>query len=238
MATLNKIADDILGTLDRPNDVQFKERIKYVFINELASVLRQEINKRQISDDMKQTYVAPIELILNGDLPNEVDSTDIVYRTTNPVSKPVRYNTDDPFVSVKFISTNKHYIYIKNVSEYLYRASFDLNRFNSDGVPIYYSYRNGYIYLHNLENTPYYDSETEDLDTRDKFIVIIGVHNVFDFLNSITIEADTYNLGEGDDVELPIADDIIQLIKIKLLSSDFALVDNRDKVIPTHIDNN
>lgn len=232
MATLKQIADDISNTLDRPFDVQFKERVKYVFLNELASVLRQEINKRDISEDMKQTYSAPIVLATTGDIPNS-QITDTVFKTVNKVSKPVRYNTDEPFVSIYLVAYKRPCIYVTDQREIFYRSSFKLNNITSD-LDVFYTYRNGYLYFYNLILP---EGET-DIVAADKFVIITGVHNTFEFIDSITNEAADYRLGFDEDAELPVSDDIIQLVKIKLLAQDFALLDNRDKVQPTHIDNN
>lgn len=241
MATLNQAADDILDTLNRTGDIQFKERIKYVFLNELAATLRQEIHKRGISDDMKQTYVASIVKVDNNDNPNST-KTVIAYRTVNKVTKPVRYNTDEPFVSIMEINKNGTYTYIKNYVESYYRSLLDIN-LNSGNKPIYYTYVNGYIYLYNVELTELLDpldplSGLVDIATEDKFIVLTAVHNTFDFIDQITKDSNQYMQQFTIDTELPVSDDIIQMTKLKLLGTDFGVIDSKDKVVATNIDNN
>lgn len=240
MATLNQVSDDILDTLNRTGDIQLKERVKYVFLNELAATLRQEIHKRGVSNDMVQTYVAPIIKVDNDDSPNSI-KTVIAYRTVNKVTKPVRYNTDDPFVSISEINGNGIYTYVKDAVEFYYRSILDINN-NVGNKPVYYTFRNGYVYLYNIELTELFDildleSDLVDIADANKFIIVSAVHNTFDFIDRITNDSVKYMQEFTVDTELPIADDIIQMAKLKLLGTDFSLI-NPKEVIATNIDNN
>ncbi len=95
--------------------------------------------------------------------------------------------------------------------------------------PTKYDYRNGYIYIY--FNTAI--SSEEEVE-----IMIEGVHNTYDFIADESKDAKDKDLVYLDEVEFPMPDDIIQLIKDKLLAGEFSIIDNKDKIESRHIDNN
>lgn len=67
-------------------------------------------------------------------------------------------------------------------------------------------------------------------------ITIEGSYPLGDVFDD-SIESQLYNKVLNDDTELPLAEDLIQAIKLKLLSSEFSIIDSKDKAVDAHIDN-
>ena len=233
MATLKQISDQIAGVLDRPFDDMFKERVKATFLQELATYIRQQIMKHGIDNQFKTRYSITCIPVLESD--NSIDPggpTGRCFRSVNKVAKPVRYNSDDPFTYIGGIQGNNPYLYTPLAArDYAYLLpSINTNLDTEDGLyyPPLYDYRNGYIYVYFL---PPVSWETVA-------ITIEGVHTSYNFIQDESKESKAKGLVYNDDVDFPMPDDIIQLIKDKLLAGEFSIIDDKDKVKPSHIDNN
>lgn len=229
MATINTIADEISGALDRPFDEMFKARVKSVFRHTAALVIRQEINKSKIHSSFKTRFNTDIEelpdkITING---NQIN----VFKTINKVLTPIRYTTDEPFTFVGTITGDTVYIYT-NINELYYTGVFDINipcEDSSDHNPIRYVYQNGYIYIYNL---PIIEGDPTQNQLK---VSIEGVYPT----NYIITPEDTLNKLEiTDDTTLILSDDLIQIIKDYMFKTDFVMIDNQDKVKPANIDNN
>lgn len=70
----------------------------------------------------------------------------------------------------------------------------------------------------------------------DECISIEGSYPLGDVFES-TPEAALNSSVFNDDTELPLPDDLIQAIKLKLLSGELSITDDKDKAIDSHIDN-
>lgn len=234
MATLKQVSDQIADALNRPFDDMFKERVKAVFKQELANYIRQQINKHGIDSQFKTRYSTVCKPTSYGDSSLDNSGNHIMtYRSINKVATPVRYNTDDPFTYVGNINGKVPYKYT-NISAIEYdnllpmvKKSYDLEE---EGlvVPTRYDYRNGYIYV--------YFGQPMTFETVN--IMIEGVHNTYEFIGDESKDAKDANLTYMDTVEFPMPDDIIQMIKDKLLSGEFSIIDDKDKIESRHIDNN
>ena len=111
MASLKLIADEISDALARPFDDMFKERIKSIFRHELATVIRQQINKYGLSNQFKSNFqVTCIESSPVVTSLYSIDTTDNWYRSENKIPTPIRYESDDPFTFVGNILDNIPFI--------------------------------------------------------------------------------------------------------------------------------
>jgi hypothetical protein len=98
-------------------------------------------------------------------------------------------------------------------------------------LPTTYDYRNGYLYIY--PNYRIMDSIPSTIK-----VMIEGVHSSYDFITDTTRDSKVANLIYLDTVEFPMPDDIIQLVKEKLLATELSIIDDKDKVVSPHIDNN
>ena len=287
MATLNTISDEIIGALDRPFDAMFKERVKSIFRNEAATIVRQAINKDGLNDQFKTRFNVDVSVI---------DYTDVgrincgILRSTNKLAQPIRYNTDEPFSFVGNNIGTVSYIYTK-AAEVPYA---DLTEVYNN-KPIRYVYENGYIHLLNITpicgiitaisnysevadsqlvtsiahglttgdsvsiyyngvlranytvtvvtvDTYYVMDEVEfpadrwTINTNNIHLSIEGVYPVGDMFSS-TNEAELNSKLFTDDTELPLPNDLIQAIKLKLIGGELSLIDDTDRIKAQHIDN-
>lgn len=293
MATLNIIADEIIGALDRPFDYMFKERVKSIFRHEVATMVRQAIDKDGITDHFKTRFLVDISIIDDSSISYAVGNK--VLRSTNKIANPVRYKTDTPFTWVGNADASLIYMYTK-IYELKYAnltAAYTLQ-------PPRYVYLNDYLYLYDgytgfegdISNITYYSSITSGILTvtstnhnlkDNDSIVITGTTN-YDGTYSITWIDDNsfyitkayvadvtigswtksitgfkvavegvYPLGDvfdkeienrlnskvfTDDTELPLPEDLIQVIKLKLIGGELSVIDDTDRIKADHIDNN
>lgn len=238
MASLKLIADEIAGALDRPFDDMFKERIKSIFRHEMATMIRQQLNKTGVDDQFKTRF----SLVCKPSTPSDSPYGTLTlgnnwFRSENPIPKPIRYTTDDPFVYVGDPSGELPYIYTK-LAEMRYTSLLHANMQNyqiGDGdlkLPHRYVYANDFIYV-------YYDNvlEGEDVLTELKLLVE-GVFTVNPNITTSTIENNTAGIVYFDTMELPLPEDMIQLIKERLLKGELSITDDKDKITPAHMDNN
>jgi len=217
MATFNSIADEIAGALDRPFDEMFKQRVKQVMRNELARMIRQSINKNGIDKQLVQRYSVALEEVDRADTLYESGCT--VMRTEDKIYKPVRFNSSEPFT---YVGTND--------IPFPYRHSVEHKRFapflSLTGKSVSYDYRNQYIYLYN--------------GTRLKYLTIETVFEDMSSVAALDSEDAVANIRDTcmDDMAIPIAGDLIQAAKERILSGELSITDDRDKIKPGHIDNN
>jgi hypothetical protein len=289
MATLNTIADEITGALNRPFDWQFQARVKSIFRNEAATIIRQAIDKDGLGEQFKTRFSVGIEVVDDSSLP--CGSECGVIRSTSPIAKPIRFKTDDPFSFIGNKDGTIVYLYTKR-TELPYA---DLTEAYL-GSPQRYVYENGYMYLptaasicgvvtnitdysatvadtllvtstaHGLnanitiklynslsllgsyaitivDDDSFYITGTEVItatkwlkDLDDECLSIEGAYPVGDAFDN-TSEAKLNNITFTDDTALPLPDDLIQAIKLKLIQSELRILDSSDKAPDSHLDN-
>lgn len=228
MASLKLIADEISDALARPFDDMFKERIKSIFRHELATVIRQQINKYGLSNQFKSNFqVTCIESSPIVTSLYSIDTTDNWYRSENKIPTPIRYESDDPFTFVGNILDNIPFIYT-NLTENLYVSYLPMNQKEYQMAvdqtevkkPSRYFYRDGYIYAY-----------SEEVDTSEPFILNIeGV-----FLGDVNSINDKSSIT--DDMDFPMPEDLIQTVKERLLKGELSIIDDKDKIPQSNIDN-
>ena len=238
MATLKEIADQIADALNRPFDDMLKERVKAIFKQEMAVLIRQQLNKDGLDSSFLTRYSAECIPITASDSSMVVGVTlnGTAYRTKNKVATPIRYHTDDPFTYVGDINGIVPFIYTK-LAELRYANYMPAiekawhirhENINVPRTPIRYDYRNNYIYIYfNLAVV----HETYN-------IMIEGVHSTNSFLDDMTEDSASNNTVNVDDYEYPAPYDLIQLAKERLLKGELSIIDDKDKILSRHLDNN
>ncbi len=221
MNTLNYIAEEVAGTLDRPFDVMLKERIKSAFRHIIATLLRQEINKTGIKDSYTSRFQVDV---IKSSLINSYTSN--FYMTLNKIPKPLVYNTDDPFTYVGDINGTNAYIYSKlSTIKFNDLLAMNINK------PSRYIYNNEYIYIYNVIKNV---DSTGTLDTTIFKLEIEGVYPINDL---ITPEDKLNSITFSDDTILTFPEYLVMNAKELLLKLDLSITDSKDKVKPINIDN-
>ena len=248
MATLKLIADEITGALNRPFDIFFRERLMSDIRHELALEIRRSIEKSGIDDIFKTKFKVPVNKYINTNGVLFGADDEHLYRTINKVPEPIRYKTDEPFLWVGDVNGRVTYIYT-TMQELLYA---DLQPAYVGQVdtsltpdilfkPIRYMYQNGYIYLFNYVGEEYKTEPpiggTPPPEPEEEPTYILGIEGVFGVTSIITPEDTLNGVTITENTELPIPEDMIQIVKLRLLQGELSIIDNRDKVTPEHIDN-
>jgi len=239
MATLKQIADQIALSLNRPFDDMLKERVKAIYKQELAVYIRQQINKHGIDSQFKTRYSITCKRVNIADSSLNDEIVGNCFRTINKVAKPVRYITDDPFTYVGSINGQIPFTFINTAALEYYKLlpavqkAYQVDEEESLVTPPTYDYLNGYIYVYYVPNEI---DEDEPLTSID--IMVEGVHSSYDFIQDESLDAKQAGITYLDTVDFPMPDDIIQLVKEKLLATELSLTDDKDKIISPHLDNN
>lgn len=234
MASLKLIADEISDALARPFDDMFKERIKSVFRHELAAMIRQQVNKNGLDPQFKSRYTTECIPTTIGDSSYDLTTVDNKnFRTKNKIAQPIRYNTDEPFTYVGSIDGKYPYRYVPLVS-YQYddlmpmvKKVSQLENGEELKTPIKWDYRNGYIYVN------FNDEQSEAPK-----LMIEGVHSTYDFISDESKESKDKGIIYNDDLDFPMPTDLIQLVKERLFKGEFSIIDDKDKIPQSNIDNN
>lgn len=244
MATLNLIADELSGALNRPFDSMLKQRLKSIFRHEAATMIRQSIDKVGVDDIFRTRFRVRIAKVTDNTLVGV--HGDKWFRTIYKVPRPIRYKTDEPFLWVGSDDGKTIFIYSR-LTEIQYgeiQPAYVGNTIESINYkPIRYIWQNDYIYIYNYLYTtsgisdiivPGIDpgnDEAEDIP----YITIEGPFGINDI---ITPEDELSSIVVTDDTELPLPEDLIQAIKLKLLSGELRVTDSKDIIPPSHTDNN
>ena len=201
MATLNQIVERIGYALNAPINTVLKENLKFSVKYWRAMLIRRDVQANGLSDEFLQRI--PIDLIKVDKL-DACDYTlgcDFILRSKYRVPKPVRLKTDVTFKFVGVYDQNdnlKPAVY-SEVEEMRYRK---FNTYTSKSLT--YNYTNGYLYFFN--------------NTLLKKAVIQAIFADPAEVNTVCDE-ECYN----DDMQFPIADDMIQVIMQGILKGEFPL---------------
>lgn len=219
MATLRTYATQIIDALSRPFDEMFLRRVMDLIINERAVIIRQELNKGDSSHYYTFPYEVDLELVDGGE-ENIIYGKNIL-RSVNKIPTPIRRNDPEPFIQVSGIG-GPTLTWISSATEYKYRCYMDKV---SGGIV--YTWKKNRLYILNNEKL----EKVIAVAPYENPLVYIDGYNTQDLLDGTAIVCD-------NDMEFPIPIDIIQNIKARLLSGELSIIDDKDKVIPTHVDNN
>ena len=219
MASLKEIVAELADSLNRPFDSLLIERLKLLVRHERATLVRQTINKDGHDKHFRQRYiVSSLEQTDISDI-SGVDSECLGLKTTNKIPVPLRYKTDVPFLYVGATDFSTAFRYA-HPTENKYKRYLPMI---SNGLTYYWI--DDYIYVFG--------------NLKLKKLAIEAVYEN----PEVVLESNGEALGNGaiyctDDHEFPVTEDLINIIKAKLLSGELSVTDSKDKVEATHLDNN
>lgn len=201
MATLNQIAERIAYALNDPLNVMLRENIKFSIKYWRSMLIRRDVAQNGLSDEFLQRI--PIDLI-KVDKADNCDfaiGCDYILRSKFKIPKPVRLKTDVVFKFVGIFDLQGN----MKATTYVEFEEFRYTKFNKvTSNAVRYNYSNGYLYFFN--------------NTMLKKAMIQSIFSDPASVNT-ACEEDCYN----DDMEFPVADDMIQQIFAGILSGEFKL---------------
>ena len=194
--SLNKEADLIANTLDQPFNHELKERIKDIFKQEIALIINKLANRgidEQLTLHFEPEVIAIDEYV---DKVNKKGYKGKVIRTKYKVPTTIRIRKDAPYLQVGSIDGKITYPY-RHPGE-----SSAISLFSSTGESYSYYTANGYIYINN----------NSDFKFKGKYILIKDIFENPEEVLSM------YEDIDGQDLELPISNDIKAMIRDKILN--------------------
>lgn len=105
MPTLNVIADEIIGDLQRPFDVQFRERVKSILRHVFSTLIRQQLQKHGNDEQFSTHFYLDVIPKPAGPCNPDGSPSDNCWVSEFELPKPIRDGGDVPFV---FVGTNDH----------------------------------------------------------------------------------------------------------------------------------
>ncbi len=148
MATLNNIAENIAFTLGEQFNDTLKESIKDSIVDFRAMLIRQDLERNSISYfDYLETFNIALIRVDKSECP-ELAVKSYVLRSENKVPPPIRLKSNGRS-NYKFVGS------IDRTISLTFASAFEINFMSSlpfQKNTIYYTYRDGYIYvLNNLK---------------------------------------------------------------------------------------
>lgn len=199
MGTLNQYASRIAHLVNQPNNHVLKERIKDMIKTMFANRIRQSVEKHGIDDILKLSY----SLTLTNTVTVKENNTTTKYngfKSSSKIATPIRIENDAPLL---FVGT-------KEGVPYQYVNSNSFLKFIKSGrtthSPIgWYLISNGELYVHLKDNS---SSATKD-------VTITAIFENPDEVLGIL------NASDGQDVELPFPNDMLESIIQEILKTEF-----------------
>jgi len=148
MTTLNKLSYLIADNLNRSNDYVLIEEIKDLIVGWRAKLIRQDIQKNGISSQFNQREILPLITVDVTDS-NVLVIDETVKRTRDIVPAGIRTNLLAPYFYVGQADWQRAFGYVN-----LGQVPFIHNR-KFTPCNVYYSYVNGYIYVHGNKDIDY-----------------------------------------------------------------------------------
>lgn len=190
MATLNKLAYQVISSFDRDNDLLFLERTKDLIIYVSNQFKHRQADKYGVDDRYIQPYIADL-ILVNASLDPNVPSRLEILRSENKIPASIRYQSDSPFV---YVGKNDRSLPFRYMKPYIINSSRSLRLI---GSAICYFYTNEYIYIWN--------------NTKLESILIEAMYEKLDVTRDTD---DPTGLCYKDDMEFPLAGDmLIDVIK-------------------------
>jgi len=221
MPTLNQYASKIANMVGRPGDHEVKERIKDAFKATFANRIRQSSERQGIDSILTLTYIAEvIEVDWNSSLPKPegYKSTIKEFTTRNRVPVPIRIKSDAPFISVT--DDEEHFNFIAcSKAEHRLRSSF-----LSTGFLCSYTLINSKLTLNIttsagcLTFNNWWGYTAVEGSNMPKYIKITGI------FESPEEVLGMYSKDDGQDIELPLPNDMLEDIMYQILKVEFGVI--------------
>ena len=145
MSSLNQLISEIISITGTPNNVPVRRNIKYAILHTRNELIRQSYsNHRYVDKGLEQRFRVTLIDIPDGDVFDTQDiGLPVRKRTEQKVPKPVRFDNNLPFQSVRTAgSENTEIAFVRET-----RSKFYKHLPGFCGQPSY-DYINGYIYLY------------------------------------------------------------------------------------------
>ncbi len=242
MATLNIIADEIIGALQRPFDVQFRERVKSALRHTFAGLIRQQVQKYGNDDQFNTHFYLDLIPKPAGVCNPDGDDSETCWQSEFPLPRPIRTSSDVPFV---FVGTADHRV------SFIYTAPYEMKYANMTEVYVdkparYYFNNNKDLIVCNIpelyacppEVTP--SGPIPDPPIEDPCLDKLCIHVEGIFSPGVIGDGKwdgKDNVEFHDNMIIPMPDDLIQVAKDILLKGELAITDNKVAPELTHIDN-
>lgn len=210
MASLNKIAERIAYALNDPLNVELKENIKFSIKYWRATLIRRDVARNGQSDEFLQRFYFDLIKVDKADACNfNLDC--LILRSKFEIPKPIRLNNDILF---KFVGSvdGKPWTF----TEYEEIAYTAYNKFTS--LQIRYAYINNYIYV-------FGNIKLKKGAIQAPFADPSIINNSCD-----------NTLCYSDDLEFPIAEDMLQSIIQGILTTEFRIMQPKDNEVEIETD--
>ena len=220
MPTLNQYASKIANMVGRQGDHETKERIKDAFKATFANRIRQTVERNGIDSTLALTFMAEVGVFpINSALYKNTQGSGKEYRTINKVPVPIRIKNDAPFLSVTDEKSQFNFISVSQAEHRLRISSL------STGYWCSYITVNNYLVLHintKVGLTGYINNgdliPISDTEPFPKYIMITMIAENPEEI--ITM----YSNDDGQDVELPFPNDMLEEIMYQILKVEFGIM--------------
>lgn len=207
MGTLNQYASRIAHLVNQPNNHVLKERIKDMIKTMFANRIRQSVEKHGIDDILKLSYTITLTgTKVKDNVDNSAEFNN--FKSENNIATPIRIENDAPFL----------YVGTTDGLAYQYLNSHTALKFSQSGrvthSPIgYYLITNGKLLVHLKDDIHVGKTDVAKGVTKD--VVITAIFENPDEVLSIL------NSDDGQDVELPFPNDMLESIIQEILKTEF-----------------
>jgi len=232
MAKLDHIVTQIADSLNRPIDAALKARIKELVIQEFAMFVSRSINKYGIDKEFVYSYTITEFTITN--YINQKELTIPYLTTVNKIPRPLRYESDTPFVYVGLEEGNIPFAF-RNFSSRQYT-----NLLPNVGLIPSYDFHEDRIRIWNAPIELMIPKLYDDPNPPDNIVAPTAkllVQQVPADPRASSTPDVIQNIFDGDK-EFPITQDMVQQIKLSLLKGELSVTDSKDKIEATHLENN
>lgn len=205
MSTLNIYASRIANILGKSDDRAVKARAKDAIKNVFAARIRQSVAKNGIDDGMILTCKIPV-VVDNAEKINNF----IVFKTTEPVPIPVRFNNDSPFtyVGLKFKNKADDGIPCSFKSKLEVKLAADKN---IGGFNRFFNYEHKSLVLYLRNSYLQLDKSFDELEAVIVSSIFENPEEVISF----------YTNGDSHDFVLPFPSDMLESIILEVLKTEF-----------------
>jgi len=221
MPTLNQYASKIANMVGRPGDHEVKERIKDAFKATFANRIRQSSERNGIDSILTLTYIAEVvEVGLNSAIPKPTDYKTTIkeFTTLNKVPVPIRIKSDAPFISVTDDDERFNFINCSRAEHRLRASSLPT------GILCSYTLINSKLILNIVTDVKditfnnWWGFAAIGDTVMPKYIKITAIwESPEDVLGM-------YATDDGQDIELPLPNDMLEDIMYQILKVEFGVI--------------
>lgn len=221
MPTLNQYASKIANMVGRPGDHEVKERIKDAFKATFANRIRQSSERNGIDSILTLTYIAEVvEVGANGSMPRPANykTFNTEFTTLNKVPVPIRIKSDAPFISVTDDEERFNFIACSKAELRLRTSSLP-----TGFLPTYTLVNNKLILTIVTDErcivfNNWWGYTAVGTSVIPKYIKITGI------FESPEEVLGMYAKDDGQDIELPLPNDMLEDIMYQILKVEFGVM--------------